>query len=203
MQLPSQTGEYRLWVRAIDINGNEAAWQQLDVDLDLDMTSPTLSTISLRAQPASGWYNIAQRPSFQWSSASDSHSGVQKYAPMLNAVQNTTQLGSVHRYTLSSSRPISSVVKPQALVQPQSIGEASPVPNVGTRSIGFYYDLSADTSRFILNRVAHHQHASGAVFGWKRFWERIGVLQFDGCRHDNQRGRLIVRTERCVPSDAS
>ena len=190
-------------VRAIDINGNEAAWQQLDVDLDLDMTSPTLSTISLRAQPASGWYNIAQRPSFQWSSASDSHSGVQKYAPMLNAVQNTTQLTATHHLHSLIVRGQFPGFLPKAWLN-LSIGSGqSSAKRRNAKHRLLLRPLSADTSRFILNRVAHHQHASGAVFGWKRFWERIGVLQFDGCRHDNQRGWLIVRTERCVPSDAS
>jgi hypothetical protein len=85
LQLPSTTGRYRLWVRAVDVNGNEATWQYLDLNLDLDLTKPQISSpVSLRALPSSGWYNLAQRPSFQWGAATDAHSGLGTYVPFLN-----------------------------------------------------------------------------------------------------------------------
>ena len=191
-------GKYRLWVQAIDINGNEAAWQQLDVDLDLDMTSPTLSTISLRAQPVR-MVQHRSAPFFPVVFSVRSHSGAEVRADAQRGPEHTQLTAASTIYTSRRPRPISSVVKPRSTGQPQSIGPGqSSAKHRNAKHRILLRPLPADTSRFILNRVAHHQHASGAVLG-KRFRERIGVLRFDGCRHDNQRGWLIMRTERCVP----
>lgn len=148
LQLPSTTGRYRLWVRAVDVNGNEAAWQYLDLDLDLDLTKPQISSsLSLRALPSSGWYNSAQRPSFQWGAATDAHSGLGVYVPFLNSLQNTTQLPAAStNYTLSPSEAsYLGCSSGNHWFSLRAFDKASPVPNNQTKSIAFAYDPCSPT----------------------------------------------------------
>ena len=84
--LPSSygSGEYRLWYRAVDVNGNAAPWTyDNDLTIMFDRTSPVSGTTTVN-YPASGWFSETYPPQLSWTGWSDAHAGIAYYHVILN-----------------------------------------------------------------------------------------------------------------------
>jgi hypothetical protein len=96
--IPPNSGEYDLWYRAVDINGNRALWTKLDAVFKFDEVRPMAQTPSA----VNVWYSMLGNsiPQLSWAPWADAHSGMSKYTLTIDGVSTWS-----HVQTASSPNP--------------------------------------------------------------------------------------------------
>jgi len=170
--VPSNSGSYLFWYRAVDDLGNKAAWDSAPA-IDFDYTDPQLPPIP--ADPS--WYNSTNPPTLAWSPASDSYSGVTDYqisqagVGIIGSIDHSSQIG---HYTFD--------IEPNTLVTGDNEFEiiarddAKPSKNsVGESIVILYDDFSPQVNPPLADHASFQE--SGPVLVWSLPLSSEGIFE--------------------------
>ena len=174
-------GTYYLRVHTIDNAGNLAPWTTLYI-FKYDETSPSNPTTCDQTEGSTSsdvWQNIVNDPSFSWSGATDSHSGVAGYY----YYWGTDLSGTDTMYTTSTSYDPSAVGNGTYYLRVHTIDNAGNLAPWTTLYIFKYDDMNPSSSlsytpeyssNYILNITSFSLSASdGSGSGVDTIWYRI------------------------------
>lgn len=134
--VPTDSGAFKFWYRAVDSFGNKAQWVSTD-SIDFDFTNPQLPTIPTD----SSWYNEEDYIALNWLPATDTFSGMFKY----NISQ--TGVGSIGSVDHDPDTELFTFELHTELLNPgvnqfqiTAMDETQPSPNSQSKTVEIQYD---------------------------------------------------------------